>query len=199
MLMELFNSTGPAKAIAMLPHVDAFVSDRYSGKLLIFGHHKATLDTLAEHISRRGVDFIRIDGRTPLTARHKLVKKFQTVPSCRVAILSIATAGIALTLTAASTVYFAELFWTPAALIQAEDRAHRIGQTSQLNIHYYLCPNSIDNIIWPMVLSKMKLLGELFEGSATSMEVENSSISMSALEALQDSGNDMIEITETVK
>ena len=50
-----------------------------------------------------------------------------------------------------------------------------------------------------MVLSKMKLLGELFEGSATSMEVENSSISMSALEALQNSGNDMIEITETVK
>ena len=52
-----------------------------------------TSDTLSEHISKRGVDTIRIDGRTPLVTRHALVKKFQTVPSCRVALLSIATAG----------------------------------------------------------------------------------------------------------
>ena len=114
--------------------------------------------------------------------------------------------GIALTLTAASTVFFSELFWTPAALIQAEDRAHRIGQTSELNVHYYLCPNSIDNIIWPMVVNKMKLLGEIFEGNASTMEVDHSSsYSMSALEALQDNGDDnnnsdhVIEITEAVK
>ena len=61
-------------------------------------NHKYTtsyipLDTLCEHILKRGVDTIRIDGKTPLVTRHALVKKFQTVPSCRVALLSIATAG----------------------------------------------------------------------------------------------------------
>jgi hypothetical protein len=69
-------------------------------------------------LTQRGEDFIRIDGQTPSKERHARVQQFQNTAQCRVGVLAITAAGIALTLTAASTVYFAELFWTPAALLQ---------------------------------------------------------------------------------
>ena len=42
----------------------------------------------------------------------KLAQRFQKDPTLRVAVLAITAAGVALTLTAAATVYFAEMFWT---------------------------------------------------------------------------------------
>lgn len=61
---------------------------------------------------------IRIDGQTSGRERHAKVHQFQTQPSCRVALLAITAAGIAITLTAANHVFFAEMFWTPGSLIQ---------------------------------------------------------------------------------
>jgi SWI/SNF-related matrix-associated actin-dependent regulator of chromatin subfamily A-like protein 1 len=123
------------------------------------------MDGLAAFLNKRAEDYIRIDGRTASKDRHGRVQHFQTSSSCRVAILAITAAGIALTLTAASTVYFAELYWTPAALLQAEDRAHRIGQTSTVKITYLLAPHTADELLWPLLRQKMKLLGEIVEGS----------------------------------
>lgn len=62
--------------------------------------------------------FIRIDGSTPSHERHSSVEKFQNDDTIRVAVLSILAAGVGLTLTAASTVVFAEMHWTPGILEQ---------------------------------------------------------------------------------
>ena len=57
-----------------------------------------------------------------------------------------------------------EMFWTPGSLIQAEDRSHRIGQTQNVSIVYFLADNTIDEILWPLVRKKFKTLGEIVEG-----------------------------------
>lgn len=83
----------------------------------------------------------------------------------RAALLSITAAGVGITLTAASTVVFAELHWTPANIIQAEDRAHRIGQKSCVNVHYLVGESTIDNILLKQLQKKLDTTGDILNGS----------------------------------
>ena len=86
--------------------------------------------------------YIRIDGMTDPKLRDGMRKRFQEDASCRVAVLSIKAAGTGLTLTAASTVLFAELTWVPGEIQQAEDRVHRIGQENHVNIQFLMVRTS---------------------------------------------------------
>lgn len=58
-------------------------------------------------------DYIRIDGRTGAALRAELVERFQDAGNrrLRVALLSITACGAGITLTEATTVVFAELYW----------------------------------------------------------------------------------------
>lgn len=62
-----------------------------------------------------------------------------------------------LTFTAASHVVFAELYWNPGHIKQAEDRAHRIGQTAAVHIHYLIAKGTFDTVMWAMLNRKVHL------------------------------------------
>lgn len=53
-----------------------------------------------------------------------------------------------------------ELFWNPSLLIQAEDRAHRLGQTRTVRIYYLHAAGTADDIVWPLVNKKLQVRGE---------------------------------------
>ena len=137
--------------------------------MLVFAHHKEVLDTLQQAISKKlkGAGHIRIDGSVPANDRALRVRKFQTNSLVRVALLSMTAAGVGLTLTAASSVLFAELHWTPGVLAQAEDRCHRIGQPNAVNVMYCVCREqelSVDMSLWSMLSRKVGQLGKVLDG-----------------------------------
>lgn len=96
------------------------------------------LRSIESVVAGEKLGYMLIDGATPSSERFESVARFQSDDSCRVAILSLLAASQGITLTAADTVVFAELHWTPGIIEQAENRAHRIGQKSSVSPRLYL-------------------------------------------------------------
>ncbi|NXM71768.1 SMAL1 protein, partial [Serilophus lunatus] len=158
-LLVFFSRTAEAKIHSVVEYILELLESG-NNKFLVFAHHKIMLDAVVAELEKKHVEYIRIDGATPSAERQSLCQKFQFSERQVVAVLSLTAANMGLTLSAADLVVFAELFWNPGILIQAEDRAHRIGQTSSVNVHYLVAKGTADDYLWPMIQDKIKVLGE---------------------------------------
>ncbi|XP_061648113.1 SWI/SNF-related matrix-associated actin-dependent regulator of chromatin subfamily A-like protein 1 isoform X2 [Phyllopteryx taeniolatus] len=159
-LLIFYNHTAEAKLQAITEYINDMLECGRE-KFLVFAHHKLVLDHITSELVKKDVSFIRIDGSTPSSERQHLCDKFQYSGKKCVAVLSITAANMGLTLHAADLVIFAELFWNPGVLIQAEDRVHRIGQTNNVNIHYLVAKGTVDDHLWPMIQAKMQVLEQV--------------------------------------
>ncbi|KAI3730203.1 hypothetical protein L6452_18880 [Arctium lappa] len=166
---KIYTESAAAKIPAVLDYLGTVVEA--GCKFIVFAHHQPMIDSIHQFLLRKKVGCIRIDGGTPAGSRQSLVTDFQDKDAIKAAVLSIKAGGVGLTLTAASTVIFAELSWTPGDIIQAEDRAHRIGQVSSVNVYYLLANDTVDDIIWDVVQSKLENLGQMLDGHEKSLEV----------------------------
>lgn len=157
-LLELFHDTALIKAPAVLTYIsDLLESDK---KFLVFVHHQSIMNAIEMHLEQKNIDFIRIDGKTTSEQRQIQVNRFQTTISCKVALLSITSSNMGITLHSAQLVVFAELFWNPGILLQAEDRCHRIGQKNAVVVNYLVAKGTSDDYVWQMVKSKLDILSK---------------------------------------
>ncbi|XP_032384943.1 SWI/SNF-related matrix-associated actin-dependent regulator of chromatin subfamily A-like protein 1 isoform X3 [Etheostoma spectabile] len=159
-LLIFYNHTAEAKLQAIMEYITDMLECGRE-RFLVFAHHKLVLDHIVTELVKKNVSHIRIDGSTPSAERQQLCEKFQYSTKTCVAVLSITAANMGLTLHSADLVVFAELFWNPGILVQAEDRVHRIGQTSNVNIHYLVAKGTADDHLWPMIQEKMNVLEQV--------------------------------------
>ncbi|XP_075484036.1 uncharacterized protein LOC142524138 isoform X2 [Primulina tabacum] len=169
LINKIYTESAEAKIPAVLDYIGTIIEA--GCKFLIFAHHQPMINSVHKFLLKKKVGCIKIDGSTPAASRQVLVTEFQEKDTVRAAVLSIKAGGVGLTLTAASMVIFAELSWTPGDVIQAEDRAHRIGQVSSVNIYYLLANDTVDDIIWDVIQSKLENLGQMLDGHENSLEV----------------------------
>eukprot|EP00980_Cylindrotheca_fusiformis_P029622 scaffold23625_cov137-Cylindrotheca_fusiformis.AAC.7 len=170
LLMQAYQASGVAKSPGVCEYLLEWLRGSGSQKVLVFAHHKGVMDAIEVAVAKefKGTGHIRIDGAVNSQERAVRVRKFQTSPKVRVAVLSMTAAGVGLTLTAATTVLFAELHWTPGVLAQAEDRCHRIGQRNAVNVQYLVCQDpklSVDSQLWGMLGRKTGTLGRVIDGN----------------------------------
>eukprot|EP00913_Durusdinium_trenchii_P031617 g29607.t1 len=103
---------------------------QFDHKVLIFAQMTSSLDLLQKMLERLGLPFTRIDGSKSLRQRSIAITAFQREPHVRVMLLTTRAGGLGLNLQVADTVIIFDCDWNPQADLQATDRAHRIGQTS---------------------------------------------------------------------
>uniref|UniRef100_A0A3P8TGA3 Zinc finger RANBP2-type containing 3 n=1 Tax=Amphiprion percula TaxID=161767 RepID=A0A3P8TGA3_AMPPE len=171
LVTQMYKQTAIAKAGAVKDYIKMMLEAEQL-KFLVFAHHLTMLQACTEAVIEAKAGYVRIDGRVSSSERIQLVHKFQSDPETRVAILSIQAAGQGLTFTAASHVVFAELYWNPGHIKQAEDRAHRIGQTSSINVHYLIAKGTFDTFMWSMLNRKETVTGSTLNGRKEYLKAE---------------------------
>ena len=91
------------------------------------------------------------------TQRSSMIEDFQKNPECKVLILSLKAGGTGLNLTAASQVIHYDLWWNPAIEAQATDRAFRIGQTRNVQVHRFITKGTFEEKINALLETKKSI------------------------------------------
>lgn len=130
-------------------------------------------------------------GATSKAERDETVRAFQA-GKVDVLIAQITAAGVGLTLTRAQDALFVETEWTPALVTQAEDRIHRITQTSPVTITTLIAQGTLDPVIHKVLTSKAVTLDQLTPGSDHHVEASIHTEGASVTRLLAEIGRDII-------
>lgn len=133
-----------------------------AGCVVVFAHHTDVIDGIIAGLTDRVISAEKITGETPVEKRQEIIDRFQA-GKIHVLVGSTRACGVGITLTRASNVIFTELDWTPAAISQAEDRLHRIGQKNAVLVQLCVYDNSIDSLIAKKIVEKEEIIEEILE------------------------------------
>merc|ERR1719336_2381520 len=115
------------------------------------------LNILGDYLEHYGHKFSRLDGQMEFTARQENIDRFNNDPEVGVFLLSTRAGGLGINLTSADTIIIYDSDWNPQQDLQAQDRAHRIGQTKPVMVYRLVTANTIDEKIVERAAAKRKL------------------------------------------
>lgn len=128
-------------------------------KLGIYAWHTQIVDTVAEQLHG-----VKVQGGMTDQAKDTAVRAFQTAKDVRVFVGQIMTAGLGLTLTAASKAMILEQSWNPGTMDQVLDRHHRRGQEHDVIGWLMLIEDTIDDDIYDLIKAKRKVVDQATDG-----------------------------------
>jgi SNF2 family DNA or RNA helicase len=173
---DLVRQTVKMKINPMMEYIQKLLQDMPpTQKAVLFGHHSFVLKALQKCAEKAQLDSILVNGSVTGKKRTQMFEKFQTDPTCRVAILSIEACGTGIDLTEGSLVVFAELRYAYDSFLQGEARCHRIGQKNQVQVIYILLKGSIEERIWFLVQNKLHKAGLTLDNLHVSFQIERGS------------------------
>ncbi|MCW2830726.1 MAG: helicase, partial [Aeromicrobium sp.] len=133
------------------------------GATLVFTQYAQMGRLLTRHLDEKKIGNQFLHGGTTVRGREKMVHAFQS-GQLPVFVLSLKAAGVGLNLTRADHVIHYDRWWNPAVEDQATDRAHRIGQTKNVQVHRLISEGTIEESIAELIRSKRSLADAVVNG-----------------------------------
>ncbi|CAO3590157.1 unnamed protein product [Absidia cylindrospora] len=156
----LFRVSGKFELLdRMLPKLE-----RTGHRVLIFFQMTQIMSIMEDFLAYRGFNYLRLDGSTKADDRSLMLKQFNAPGSpYSVFLLSTRAGGLGLNLQSADTVIIFDSDWNPHQDLQAQDRAHRIGQTKEVRIFRLVSANSVEENILARANYKLDIDGKVIQ------------------------------------
>lgn len=150
---EHFYDSGKVKDMVSMVKPMVEKGDR----ILIFSQFTQVLDILQKILSLLNIEYLRMDGQTPVEARQDMIDQFHENDNLGVFLLSTKAGGFGINLAVANTVIVFDLSFNPHDDKQAEDRAHRVGQKRPVKVYRMITKKTIEENILELANTKLAL------------------------------------------
>ena len=133
-------------------------------RVLMFFQMTAIMDIMEDYLRYKKFEFLRLDGTTKSDERSDLLRDFNAPDSKYfMFLLSTRAGGLGLNLQTADTVIIYDSDWNPHQDLQAQDRAHRIGQKNEVRILRLISSNSVEEKILERARFKLDMDGKVIQ------------------------------------
>jgi SNF2 family DNA or RNA helicase len=168
------EATASAKRDAFLDVVRELVSE--GRRALVFSQFASLLALWREDLDREGIGYAYLDGHT--RDRDSVVARFRE-GDLPLFLISLKAGGVGMNLTEADTVVFCDPWWNPAVEAQAEDRAHRPGQTKPVTVVRLVAEGTIEQKVALLKEHKRALADAVLErGSDAEVPVDEDELAL---------------------
>ncbi|NLO81836.1 MAG: DEAD/DEAH box helicase [Clostridiales bacterium] len=120
-----------------------------------YTHMGKMLQTYLQRCFQREVLFLH--GGVPKEKRDYMIERFQSADGPDIFVLSLRAGGVGLNLIQANHVFHYDRWWNPAVEDQATDRAYRIGQKKNVQVHKFICQGTLEEKIDLLIERKKDL------------------------------------------
>lgn len=151
---HLIEASGKMQLLdKLLPHLK-----QKGSRVLIFSQMTRMLDILEDYCNFREYEYCRIDGSTSTEDRCEAIEEYNAEGSKTfIFLLSTRAGGLGINLATADVVIIYDNDWNPQMDLQAQDRAHRIGQKKQVYVFNLIMENTVEEKILERALKKLRL------------------------------------------
>jgi len=161
--------------------------EKNGDRVLIFSQFSLVLDILEAVLNSSLLSFTRIDGSTKIDERQTLIDGFRDDPSITAFLLTTKAGGTGINLMYANKVIIFDGSFNPQDDRQAENRAHRVGQTREVEVVRLVTKGTVEEQIFALGQSKLTLDGRVAgdtEDSGKAEEAGEKAVSKMLLEGI---------------